>query len=65
MEKDIVLELAIKKLSEAFDEFIGASLGQDGKPRAPDYRAIMKARGYLPPYCEHALAKKQNSHIDR
>ena len=57
MEK-IVLEIAIKKLSEAFNEFIGACLAADGKPKAPDLRAMMKARGFLPPYCEHAHKKK-------
>lgn len=57
MENDIVLEMAIKKLSKAFDEFIGSCLDADGKPKAPDYKAMMKARGYLPPYCSHALAR--------
>ena len=57
-ENDIyVLETALKKLSLAFDEFISECL--DGaKQKAPDYRAIMKARGYLPPYCKNAYAKK-------
>jgi len=61
MEKDIILEIAIKKLSVAFDEFVGSCLDENGKPKAPDYRAIMKARGYLPTYCEHALSKKHNA----
>lgn len=59
MKQDIViLELTIKKLSEAFDEFVGSCLDENGKPKAPDYRAIMKARGCLPPYFEHALSKR-------
>ena len=60
MEKNIVLEIAIKKLSEAFDAFVGSCLDENGKTKTPDYRAIMMARGYLPPYCAHALSKKHN-----
>lgn len=65
MEKDIVLELAIKNLSMAFDEFVAACMDENGKPKAPDYRAMMKARGYLPPYCECALSKKHNAELRR
>lgn len=57
-DDELVLKIAIKKLSEAFDEFIGACL-DDGKPKAPDYKAMMKARGYLPTYCKNALAKRK------
>lgn len=49
-----VLELSLKKLSEAFDDFIDECM-KDGGPTKQD---IAKARGYLPPYCQHAYAKK-------
>lgn len=53
-----ILELSIKALSEAFDSFVGSCLSADGKPQPPDYRALMIARGSLPPYCKHALSRK-------
>lgn len=54
----IVLGIAIKKLSEAFDEFVCECIDSDGKPKQPTYQAVMKARGYLPPYCDKALSKR-------
>ena len=58
MSEDRMLEIAIRKLSEAFDNFIGSCLTDDEKPKMPDHRSLIKARGYLPPYCKHALSKK-------
>lgn len=54
MEKDI-LEIAIKHLSEQFDKFIAQCIDINGKPVAPTYKDIMRARGYLPPYCKMSL----------
>jgi hypothetical protein len=51
-------ELALRKLSEAFDRFVGACMDEHGKPRAPTVQDLAKARGYLPPYCEHAYKKR-------
>lgn len=56
VEQDI-LAIAIKHLSEKFDEFIAECVGTDGKPIAPSQKAIMRARGYLPPYCKMSLTK--------
>lgn len=56
--RDKVLGIAIKKLSEAFDEFIGTCVDVDGKPKAPDQKSLMKAKSVLPPYCENALSKR-------
>jgi len=53
-----ILELSIKKLSESFDEFICECVDKDGKPKQPTMQAIMKAKGYLPPYCAHAFKKE-------
>ncbi len=55
-----ILELSIKKLSEAFNELIGECVDKDGKPKQPTTQAIMKARGYLPMYCEYAFKKKNS-----
>ena len=53
-----ILKIAIRKLSESFDEFIGSCINEEGKPKEPSYKSIMKARGFLPPYCKNALSKK-------
>jgi hypothetical protein len=53
-----VEEIALRKLSEAFDEFVLACMDEKGRPIAPDSRALAKARGYLPPYCKAAYKKK-------
>lgn len=55
---DHVLKLALIKLSEAFDEFIDECIEPNGQPKAPGMGKIMKARGYLPPYCKNSYQKK-------
>ena len=54
-----VLELALLKISEAFDEFVGACTDDRGQPKQPDINHLMKAKGYLPPYCKNAFSKKR------
>lgn len=61
MNDGIIIELSLRKLSEAFDRLIGSCMSEDGKSKAPDYKALIRARGYLPPYCKYALTKKQRS----
>ena len=53
-----ILKLALIKLGESFDDFIGECMDEDGKPKAPDQQALAKARGYLPAFCENAYKKK-------
>jgi hypothetical protein len=53
-----VLEAALAVLSRALDDLAGACIDADGKPRAPDRGALMRARSMLPPACTHAFAKK-------
>lgn len=53
-----ILELSLKKLSLAFDEFISECLTEDGKPKEPTIQAIMKSKGYLPSYCKNSYKKK-------
>lgn len=57
MDTDI-LEIALRKLSQGFDSFIGECVGEDGNVRAPCKQEIMKARALLPPYCKHAFKRK-------
>ena len=53
-----VLEAAVTVLTRALDELVGACLGDDGKPKAPDRGALMRARAMLPPAYKHTLQKK-------
>ncbi len=52
-----ILEAAVAVVSRALDELVGACLDADGKPRAPDRSAVMRARSMLQPACLHALKK--------
>lgn len=53
-----ILKLALHETSIAMDVLIGDCMGDDGKPKAPSRKVMMRARGFLPPYCQHALAKR-------
>ncbi len=54
----VILKLALRSLSLAFDHFISETLDENGKPKIPDIRAISKARGYLPEYCVNSYRRK-------
>ena len=58
-------EIALRKLSEAFDEFVRACMDESGKPVAPSAKALAKARGYLPPYCESAYKRAAHNTSER
>ena len=51
---DKILFYALKVMSKALDELVTESLKEGGA----DKRAIAKARGYLPAYCENTYVKK-------
>jgi len=55
-DKDM-LEIALKKLSLAFDSFVADCIDKAGRPKAPDCKSLMRARGCLLPYCSCALAR--------
>ncbi len=54
-------KIALRALSVAFDEFVGACTDEHGKPRAPKPGALAKARGYLPPYCKHSYTMERQT----
>lgn len=54
----VVLEAALKAVSDHFNEFIGACIDADSKPKAPSMKDIMRARACLPARCEHAFKAK-------
>ncbi len=56
-----MLERSLRALSNAFDELVTECSDRNWQPRQPGHRAIMKARGYLPPYCKNSYNKKMKS----
>lgn len=52
-----VLELALKQMSLALDALVAECTDDAGQPNKPSKKALMRARGMLPPYCSMALAK--------
>jgi hypothetical protein len=52
-----VLQAALVVTDRALDEFIGSCMDENEKPKAPDMRALMKARAMLPPSRKHSLKK--------
>lgn len=54
----MILEEALRKLSSAFDRFIGECMDSEGSPKQPARKALMRARAYLPPYCDHAYKNR-------
>jgi hypothetical protein len=47
--------LAVAALTRHLDALVGACLDANQKPKAPDYRTLMAARGALPPTAKHAF----------
>lgn len=51
-----ILKIALRKVTEALDDLAGHCLGPDGEPQRPPHKALMRARGCLPPWCKNSLA---------
>ena len=56
---DKVLESALKVLTQALNDLCAECFDEQGKPKAPDRRALMKARGMLPPSYSQTLVKEK------
>jgi hypothetical protein len=52
-----ILMLSISALSEAFNDLISECMDEYGKPKRPTMKAIMRARGCLPPQYSTSLIK--------
>lgn len=52
-------EIAIRKLTEKFDEFVGECMSSNGKPKPPSMKAMYGARGCLPHWCKNTIVKKK------
>lgn len=53
-----ILETALRKLSLAFDEFIGECVDESGHAIQPSSRALAQAKACLPEYCKNSFKKK-------
>lgn len=53
----VILDAALRGMSQALDDLVSACLTENGQIQAPSSKAIAKARGYLPPYCDNAFPK--------
>ena len=56
---DEILTAAITIITEEFDWFIGCCLDENEQPKAPSYREIARARGFMVEGCQTAYAKKE------
>ena len=59
-EEPEILELALRAMSLAMDEFISACIDENGNPRAPLPGDLAKAKAFLPQYCRNAFLRKEN-----
>ena len=60
IENDVeILELGLRKLSVALNELIDECVDENYDPKLPSIQAIMRARGCLPPPCDHAFGRKR------
>lgn len=51
-----IFYLTIATITKSFDEFVGECM-EDGEPKAPAKKSLMRARGYLPAWCKNTLVK--------
>ena len=47
----------IQVMTKAMDELASACRDETGAPKAPDKKALMKARSMLPAWCANSLTK--------
>lgn len=55
---DAVLEAAVRVTLRELDRLISQCLDAQGKPKAPDIGAVMRARSMLPAGYTHTLGRK-------
>ena len=52
-----VQRTAVRVMTKALDELTSACTDEAGAPKAPDKKALMKARAMLPAWCENSMTK--------
>jgi len=50
---------ALKKVTEALDKLISASMDDSGRPKAPERRVLMESRGCIPAGYSTSFPKKK------
>ncbi len=53
-----ILKLSLQVMTKHLNDFLAECVDEQGKPKAPTMRTLMKMRGYLPPQHSMALQKK-------
>lgn len=53
-----LLSLALRAVTENFADLLDACVADNGSPRAPVMKDVMRARACLPPSCKHAFTPK-------
>jgi hypothetical protein len=51
--------IAINAITDEFDLFISSCIDEQGKPKQPSMRDLMRARGCLPARCANTLHKEK------
>jgi hypothetical protein len=59
-----ILALSLDVMTRALDTLVGACMDENGKPKAPERRELMQARGYLPAKCRHAFVRTTSTPAD-
>lgn len=53
-----ILDTALKIITKALDDLIGECTDENGQPKPPDKKTLMKAKALLPSGCKNTLVKK-------
>lgn len=53
-----ILETSLSVANRALDDLAGACMDDNGNPKAPDRRILMRARSMLPPTYENSFGNK-------
>ncbi len=56
---DKILQAAVKVLTRTINDLCAASIDENGKPKAPERKELMKARAMLPAGYSQSLVKEQ------
>lgn len=57
-DEEFVWRMTVKVLTGMLDDLVGACMDAEGKPKTPDKKDLMRARGYLPASSKHSLQPK-------
>lgn len=58
MTENEMLRIALDRMTKVLDDLVRDCLDDQEKHKAPSYKALMRARGFLTPACPMSLSKK-------